>query len=198
VDVASAVSAADLRPAARRAARLHGCRQKTIPVGNGRMKCWPWPCGRSSSPKPPWAGGLSRRFPRRRPKPPCSSSNQLLALSRVGRDSTARRQPRAAGLDSPCPPRLTLRRERVWTSTRRLTFITTPNAPTGSRFGTAALRALCAKNGRVVVLDERTWFRRRCLYLSASLDPNVIRRAGPSRRPIRLLQRVGYAWGLRP
>ncbi len=47
-----------------------------------------------------------------------------------------------------------LRRNRRWNFGAALTFITTPNAPTGRGYSTAELGALCAAQKGVVVLDE--------------------------------------------
>ncbi|HXA45284.1 MAG TPA: histidinol-phosphate transaminase [Candidatus Angelobacter sp.] len=47
-----------------------------------------------------------------------------------------------------------LRRGRQWNFAAALTFVTTPNAPGGRGYTTAELRALCAAQKGVVVLDE--------------------------------------------
>jgi histidinol-phosphate aminotransferase len=47
-----------------------------------------------------------------------------------------------------------LRRGRRWNFAAALTFVTTPNAPGGRGYTTAGLRALCAAQKGVVVLDE--------------------------------------------
>lgn len=47
-----------------------------------------------------------------------------------------------------------LRRSRAWDFAAALTFITTPNAPSGRAYSTAELDALCREHNGVVVLDE--------------------------------------------
>jgi histidinol-phosphate aminotransferase len=47
-----------------------------------------------------------------------------------------------------------LRNSRAWDFSAALTFITTPNAPSGRGYGTAELEKLCRAHRGVVVLDE--------------------------------------------
>src|SRR5262249_28615011 len=57
-------------------------------------------------------------------------------------------------LDFQIPSQKELKRGRQWDFQAALTFITTPNAPTGCGYATAQLRELCAAQMGVVVLDE--------------------------------------------
>lgn len=52
------------------------------------------------------------------------------------------------------PPLPMLRKSRAWDFHAALTFITTPNAPSGRGYSTAELEALCRAQKGVVVLDE--------------------------------------------
>jgi histidinol-phosphate aminotransferase len=52
------------------------------------------------------------------------------------------------------PPGPELRRMQTWDFNAALTFITSPNAPSGRGYGTSALEALCKAQAGVVVIDE--------------------------------------------
>ena len=52
------------------------------------------------------------------------------------------------------PPFQALRRSSAWNFRAALTFITTPNAPSGRGYSTGQLEALCREQRGVVVLDE--------------------------------------------
>ncbi len=66
----------------------------------------------------------------------------------------ARRNPVALANDFGLPPLDDLRRSPAWNAHAALTFITTPNAPSGRAYATAELTALCRAQRGVVVLDE--------------------------------------------
>src|SRR5437667_11330563 len=66
--------------------------------------------------------------------------------------ATANAVPLAA--DFGIPPVAELRRQRRWDFRAALTFITTPNAPSGRGYSTAELETLCHAQKGVVVLDE--------------------------------------------
>jgi histidinol-phosphate aminotransferase len=52
------------------------------------------------------------------------------------------------------PPLNVLKKSRAWDFQAALTFVTTPNAPTGRGYSTAELDALCGAHRGVIVLDE--------------------------------------------
>src|SRR2546429_7083883 len=56
--------------------------------------------------------------------------------------------------DFSLPSLAELRRGRRWDFRAALTFVTTPNAPSGRGYGTAQLEMLCRAHKGVVVLDE--------------------------------------------
>jgi len=66
----------------------------------------------------------------------------------------ARRNPVPLAPEFGLPDCTAPRRRGGWNWRAALTFITTPNAPTGRGYGTAELDALCARLKGVVVLDE--------------------------------------------
>ena len=66
----------------------------------------------------------------------------------------ARRNPVALRSDFALPTLKDLRQERRWNFRAGLSYITTPNAPSGYGYSTAELEALCRLQRGVVVLDE--------------------------------------------
>ena len=64
--------------------------------------------------------------------------------ARAGNASRSRRISR-------CPPSQTLRRSRGWDFDAALTFVTTPNAPSGRGYNDAELEELCRAQRGVVV-----------------------------------------------
>ncbi len=66
----------------------------------------------------------------------------------------ARRNPVALANDFGLPPPGSRRCSPDWNAHAALTFITTPNAPSGRGYATAELAALCRAQRGVVVLDE--------------------------------------------
>jgi len=142
-------------------------------------------------------GRLSRRFS----TPPARATVQFFQPSYslypvLAAIHGAAPNPVPLGLDFALPTAAELRRERAWDFNAALTFITTPNAPTGRGCGTAALRALCAKMDRVVVLDEAYADFAAENALALALErPNVIVARTFSKAYSLCFQRVGYAVG---
>jgi histidinol-phosphate aminotransferase len=94
----------------------------------------------------------------------------------------------------PSPTRL--RRERQWNLSAALTLITTPNAPTGRGYATTELKALCAEQRGVVVLDEAyaDFAEENALALALKL-PNVLVARTFSKAYSLCFQRIGYFVG---
>jgi len=178
-------------------ARLHGCRPENILVGNGSDEVLALAVRAFVEPEAAVGGRLSRRFS----APPAQATVQFFQPSYslypvLAAIHGAAPNPVPLGLDFALPTAADLRRERVWDFDAALTFITTPNAPTGSGCGTAALRALCAKMDRVVVLDEAYVDFAAENALALALErPNVIVARTFSKAYSLCFQRVGYAVG---
>ena len=128
-------------------ARFHGCSPAHIFVGNGSDEClalavraFVEPRGRARH-----AGGraIVQYFE------PSYSLYPVLADAHG-----AFRHAVALLPDFGIPAVSALRRARAWRFDAALTFITTPNAPSGRGYDTAALEALCRAQRGVVVLDE--------------------------------------------
>ncbi len=52
------------------------------------------------------------------------------------------------------PPLAVLKKSKAWDFNAALTFVTTPNAPSGRGYSTAELEALCRAQKGVIILDE--------------------------------------------
>jgi len=89
-----------------------------------------------------------------------------------------------------------LRRGRAWDFGAALTFVTTPNAPTGRGYPLRDLEALCRAQRGVVVLDEAyvDFAREHALEL-ALRHPHVIVARTFSKAYSLCFQRVGYCVG---
>jgi len=89
-----------------------------------------------------------------------------------------------------------LRRSKEWDFDAALTFVTTPNAPTGTAFPTATLDALCRAQRGVVVLDEAyVDFAREHALKLALKHPHVLVARTFSKAYALCFQRVGYFVG---
>lgn len=89
-----------------------------------------------------------------------------------------------------------LEKSRAWDFRAALTFITTPNAPSGRAFRTADLDALCRRQHGVIVLDEAYVDFAEENALSLALDhPHVLVARTFSKAYSLCFQRVGYCVG---
>src|SRR6185437_15538206 len=86
-----------------------------------------------------------------------------------------------------------LKRGKLWNFNAALTFITTPNAPSGCGYATADLEKLCRAMSGVVVLDEAyVDFARENAMKLALKYPHVIVSRTFSKAYSLCFQRVGY------
>src|SRR5439155_3736576 len=87
---------------------------------------------------------------------------------------------------------------KQWDFTAALTFVTTPNAPSGRGYATRELEALCQAQQGVVVLDEAyVDFAHEHAMALALKHPNVIVARTFSKAYSLCFQRVGYFVGHR-
>jgi histidinol-phosphate aminotransferase len=89
-----------------------------------------------------------------------------------------------------------LQKSRVWDFNAALTFITTPNAPSGRGYSTAELKALCRAQKGVVVLDEAYvhFAEENALRLALTLPQVIVARTFSKAYSLCFL-RVGYGVG---
>ena len=104
----------------------------------------------------------------------------------------------AVSLDSQfgLPPLAVLKKSKTWDFHAALTFITTPNAPSGRAYATAELDALCRAQKGVVILDEAyVDFASGNSLSLATKYPNVLVARTFSKAYSLCFQRVGYFVG---
>ena len=88
------------------------------------------------------------------------------------------------------------RTRKTWKSDAALTFITTPNAPSGRGYSTAELDALCQSHQGVIILDEAyVDFARENAMSLALKYPHVIVARTFSKAYSLCFQRIGYFVG---
>jgi histidinol-phosphate aminotransferase len=133
-------------------AKLHRCRPENIIVGNGSDEL---------------LALATRAFVEPSPKPQVQSPRSETARATVqfltpsyslypvlAEIHGARTNAVALDHDFGIPPLAILKKSRAWDFHAALTFVTTPNAPSGRGYATAELDALCRAQRGVVVLDE--------------------------------------------
>jgi histidinol-phosphate aminotransferase len=152
------------QPLRERLAKLHGCSPDHLIVGNGSDELLEMATRAFVEPVPPSAsvrlghGTQTRLWPLRAARRSHSTVqyfNPSYSLYPVlANMHGALVNPVPLAMDFTLPPVRELRQHRQWDFAAALTFITTPNAPTGSGCATAELEALCKAQQGVVVLDE--------------------------------------------
>lgn len=174
-------------------AKLHRCRPENIIVGNGsdellalavRAFVEPAASIRERSRKDR-AGGVVQYFT------PSYSLYPVLAAAHGARTNEVRLHP-----DFSLPALRVLKKSRAWDFNAALSFITTPNAPSGRGYATSELEALCRAQNGVVVLDEAyVDFARENALKLALKHPHVLVARTFSKSYSLCFQRVGYCVG---
>jgi histidinol-phosphate aminotransferase len=136
------------QPLRERLARLHGCSAAHVFVGNGSDECLALAVRAFVEPARPARGRADGRalvqfFA------PSYSLYPVLAEAHGARQHVVPLEPTFE-----LPPIASLRRPDRWRFDAALSFITTPNAPSGRGYATRDLDTLCARTRGIVVLDE--------------------------------------------
>jgi histidinol-phosphate aminotransferase len=128
-------------------AQLHRCGPENIIVGNGSDELLALATRAFVEP----AAGAPRHSGRALAQffNPSYSLYPVLTDIHGGRNNPVPLKP-----DFGLPSVAELRRDKQWRFDAALTFVTTPNAPSGRGYATAELSALCAAQKGVVILDE--------------------------------------------
>jgi histidinol-phosphate aminotransferase len=175
-----------------RLARLHQCEAANVFVGNGSDECLALAVRAFVEP----AGSV-----RRGSKPDRRSLVQYFtpsySLYPVLADAHgARRTPVPLPADFSLPTTSDIRRGGLWRFDAALTFVTTPNAPSGRGYRTRDLAELCRRQRGIVVLDEAyaDFAVEHALDLALSL-PHVLVARTFSKGYSLCFQRVGYLIG---
>jgi histidinol-phosphate aminotransferase len=181
-------------------ARLHGCRPENIIVGNGSdellamaVRAFVEPrVGQAShlsraggTPALLWSKSFVQFF-----TPSYSLYPVLADIHGAARNAVPLRP------DFAIPSVAELRRARQWDFGAALTFVTTPNAPSGRGYSTAELEELCRAQKGVVLLDEAyVDFARENAMSLALKYPHVLVARTFSKAYSLCFQRVGYCVG---
>ena len=133
-----------------RLAKLHGCKADNIIAGNGSdellalaTRALVEPSSSNSRFKAPAAESLVQYF-----TPSYSLYPVLADIHGAGKNPVPLKP------DFGLPGAAELKREGIWRFDAALTYVTTPNAPSGRGYSTAELESLCRAQRGVVVLDE--------------------------------------------
>jgi histidinol-phosphate aminotransferase len=173
-------------------AALHGCSPDNIIVGNGSDELLALAC-RAFVDTMVAAGNLLRNGRRATIQyfTPSYSLYPVLANIHGAAKSEYALKPHFA-----LPTKAELRRDPGFNHRAALTYITTPNAPSGRSYSTAHLEDLCSWIDGVVVLDEAyaDFARENAMRLALSL-PNVLVARTFSKAYSLCFQRVGYCVG---
>jgi histidinol-phosphate aminotransferase len=179
-------------------ARLHECSPANLIIGNGSDELLALATRAFVEPKP---GKNLRGAP---PVPVLSrsrSSIQYLTPSYslypvLAAIHNAQSRPAPLGRDFTLPGIAELRRGKTWDFAAALTYVTTPNAPSGRGYMTAELESLCRPQRGVVILDEAyaDFASENALELALKY-PNVIISRTFSKAYSLCFQRVGYFVG---
>ncbi len=176
------------QPLREKLAKFHRCKPANIIIGNGSDELLALATRAFVEPH-----GGARRSARSTVQyfTPSYSLYPVLAAIHGARANSVRLTP-----DFALPSLELLRRSRAWDFDAALTFVTTPNAPSGSAFPTADLEALCRAQRGVVVLDEAyVDFAAENALSLALRHPQVLIARTFSKAYSLCFQRVGYFVG---
>jgi histidinol-phosphate aminotransferase len=172
-------------------AGLHGCGAEHVFVGNGSDECLALAVRAFVEPRP--EAGRARRDGRDLVQyfTPSYSLYPVLADTHGAGHNAV---PLLANFDMPTVS--ALRRESRWRFDAALTVITTPNAPSGRGYSTAALAALCRAQRGVTILDEAyVDFANEHAMSIAIAQPHVLVARTFSKAYSLCFQRIGYMVG---
>jgi histidinol-phosphate aminotransferase len=173
-------------------AKLHGCRPENILVGNGSdevlalvVRAFVEPQRKAESGKRSSAKETVQYFT------PSYSLYSVLADIHGAAKNAVPLNP-----DFSLPGGAELKRGGQWQFDAALTFVTTPNAPSGHGYKTAELEKLCRAQKGVVVLDEAyvNFANENAMDLALTL-PNALVARTFSKAFSLCFQRVGYCVG---
>jgi histidinol-phosphate aminotransferase len=180
--------------------RLHGCRAENIIVGNGSDELLVMAVRTFVEPK----AGKTSRLPSADETTALRCSKSLVqfftpsySLYPVLADiHGSARNPVPLRSDFTLPSLADLKRARQWDFRAALTFVTTPNAPSGRGYGTMELDELCRAQKGVMLLDEAyVDFARENAMSLALKYPHVLVARTFSKAYSLCFQRVGYCVG---
>jgi len=168
-------------------AKLHGCKAENIIVGNGSDELLALAVRTFVEPGP--KSGQSQATVQY--FTPSYSLYPVLASTHGARANAM-----PLGPDFALPKVAALRKARTWDFRAALSFVTTPNAPSGRGYGTAELAKLCRAQQGLTVLDEAyVDFAPENAAALAMKFPHVLVARTFSKAYSLCFQRVGYFIG---
>jgi histidinol-phosphate aminotransferase len=170
-----------------RLAKLHRCRPENVIVGNGSDELLAMAVRAFVEPETSTDAGRCQGFS------PSYSLYPVIARQHGASWSSVPLMP-----DFTLPPLQGLKFMGDWSFDAALTFVTTPNAPSGSGYDVKVLAALCRQLTGVVILDEAyvDFASQNAMALATKL-PNVLVSRTFSKGYSLCFQRVGYFVGPR-
>jgi histidinol-phosphate aminotransferase len=169
-------------------AQFHRCKVNNLIVGNGSDELLALATRAFVEPaatKAAWSKTTVQYF---------TPSYSLYPVLAEIHGATTRAVPLAKDFALPTVPEL--RRGKRWDFKAALTFVTTPNAPSGRGYSTRELETLCRAQKGVIVLDETyVDFAREHAFALALKYPHVIVARTFSKAYSLCFQRVGYFAG---
>jgi histidinol-phosphate aminotransferase len=181
-------------------AKLHGCAPENIIIGNGSdellalaTRAFVEPAASFKNQQPPDTGNARANASKATVQYFTPSYSLYPVLTDI---HGAIRKAVALGSDFALPAPQELRRSGHWDFRAALTFLTTPNAPSGRGYSTRELDTLCAAQTGVLVLDEAyvDFAEEHALELALK-HPHVLVSRTFSKAYSLCFQRVGYFIG---
>ena len=139
------------QPLREKLAKLHGCAPENILVGNGSDELLALATRAFAEPVPPIQSGGRAEASTCTVQffAPGYSLYPVLAAIHGSRTNVV-----SLDAEFGLPPLAVLKKSRAWDFRAALTYVTTPNAPSGRGYTRAELDALCAAHRGVIILDE--------------------------------------------
>jgi histidinol-phosphate aminotransferase len=140
------------QPLREKLAEFHGCKPENIIVGNGSDELLAMAVRAFAEPDTAGPGSTPSRFLSKAKVQFFQPSYSLYPVLAEIHGSKSHRVP--LNPDFSLPSLEELRRGKIWDFRAALSFITTPNAPSGHGYSTPELQQICMAQRGVVVLDE--------------------------------------------
>jgi histidinol-phosphate aminotransferase len=172
-------------------AKLHQCRPENLIIGNGSDEVLALATRAFVEPKSNSRNGRTKSAETIQYFTPSYSLYPVLAAIHGTRINTV-----ALNRDFGIPPIAVLKKSRAWDFHAGLSFVTTPNAPSGRGYATGELEELCREQRGVIILDEAyvDFAQENALKLALKY-PHVIVSRTFSKAYSLCFQRVGYFVG---
>jgi histidinol-phosphate aminotransferase len=173
-------------------ASLHDCGRENIIVGNGSDELLALATRAFVAP----SDSIKKRLSPRNVIQYFTPSYSLYPVLAAIQDATTNEVPLTPSFGIPSPKELA---KTNWKPKAALTFVTTPNAPSGRPYRTSELRRLCTQTTGVIILDEAyvDFAEENAMELASEFDHVLISRTFSKAYSL-CFQRIGYFVGPAP